>query len=118
MCTDDELDDIKKQIQEYKTIRKETLNGELHAIECDENHLGWEVVSLDRKTVYVVIMTRFYNPLTAQKYFKLTYLDEDSDYLECHTQEIYGGDELQHMGLCVPLEHGDFKTYTFILKKV
>lgn len=117
-CTDDELDDIKKQIQEYKTIRKETLNGELHAIECDENHLGWEVVSLDRKTVYVVIMTRFYNPLTAQKYFELTYLDEDSDYLECHTQEIYGGDELQHMGLCVPLEHGDFKTYTFILKKV
>ena len=80
--------------------------------------MGWEVVSLDRKTVYVVIMTRFYNPLTAQKYFKLTYLDEDSDYLECHTQEIYGGDELQHMGLCVPLEHGDFKTYTFILKKV
>ena len=62
-------------------------------------------------------MTRFYNPLTAQKYFKLTYLDEDSDYLECHTQEIYGGDELRHMGLCVPLEHGDFKTYTFILKK-
>ena len=81
-CTDDELDDIKKQIQEYKTVRKETLNGELHALECDENHLGWEVVSLDRKTVYVVIMTRFYNPLTAQKYFKLTYLDEDSDYLE------------------------------------
>ena len=117
-CTEEELDAIKKQIEEYKECREETLYGEFHAIRCDDNHVGWEVISCDRKHVYVVILSRFYNPLTSQKYFQLSHLDDESDYRECMSQKVYGGDELQHIGLCVPLDQGDFQTYTFVFEKI
>lgn len=109
--TDEEKDEIRQQVEEYKKLRQLIQQGSFYRLKSpfDSNQTAWNFVSKDRKEV--VLMT-FHIMSRAQKVFsrtKLYGLDPDLDYKDLKTGEIFGGDELMDVGLYDKICHRDFE---------
>jgi len=112
---------VKKQVATYKGIRRLVQYGDFYRLvspfEGDET--AWLFVN-DEKTESVVfyyrILAEANGPLSV---LKLKGLDHDKNYQLLGTGKVYGGDELEYVGLSIPANlNGDFKSCMWRLKEI
>lgn len=116
--SDEELDILKKQIEEYKKDRDWVLNGTFYHHTTPDNYVMWSTVSEDKDKVLGVIFQEKFDLLSSMATFKFKGLDPEADYVNTATGEIYGGDELMEIGVRVPLEYEDYYTHDLLFEKV
>jgi alpha-galactosidase len=109
---------VKKQVNNYKEIRKLVQFGDFYRLQSPfaGNFTAWSYVSPDKEE----ILAGFYQILAApnpkEQLLRLKGLDADTDYKELETGEIYGGDELMNYGLKVPYLKEDFSSQVWKFK--
>ena len=119
-CSQEELKQIKQQIDFYKTIRETIQFGRLFRIKnpFDGNLAQWNFVSEDGKDVvgfYFEILSR---PASPVQIMKLKGLECDAYYQDMETGNIYGGDELMYSGISIPLCKQDFRSKCYHFQRI
>lgn len=101
--TADELNEIKEQIEVYKSVREVIHNGDMYRLASpfESRNAVWEYVSENKKTVVMFFFTVMMEPSQQMKYIKLDGLCADKLYRLRGTDEIYGGDVLMNRGICL-----------------
>lgn len=117
--SEDELKDIKKDIEEYKKERKWLHDGTFYQHDLsDKNYKMWSIVDDKKDKAIAVIFQNNFTPLSTHARFKFLGLDEEADYFVKELDQVFSGDELQKIGLTLPQILGDYKTQVFTLEKV
>lgn len=115
--TDEEIDEVKEQIQTYKNIRETIHKGEMYRLKSpfDENCAAWEYVSAEMVVlVYCIIHARYQ---MGKKCIKFQGLSNDKKYRDTKSGKIYGGDYLMNVGLFVD-EIKDFDSEMIIFETI
>ena len=119
LCNKDELDAIQLQIFDYKRIQDMILKGEFYRHDTfDDNYQMWSITDSQKKECIVMILQKFYTPLSARGLFKIPYLDTHESYYELSSNRVYGGDELQNIGFIIPLIQEDFHVFEYHFRKL
>lgn len=118
--SDEDKEEIKKQIELYKRIWHIVHEGDLYRLisPFEENAASWMFVTEDKKEAFVVYVNILGEPNPPLKRLKLDGLDPDKKYLIEGSDKVCFGDELMNLGLKVPQMWGDFKSVVWILKEV
>jgi alpha-galactosidase len=132
--TDEEKENMKKQIAFYKEHRELIMFGTFYRLRSpfvgDGNVTSWIVVSEDQSEALVGYYQTLAKVNTGFRQLKLTGLQECGLYQIDGMTGTYGGDELMHSGLQLPNEFsgasalredeqsGDFQSYVFKLKRI
>ncbi|WP_416353648.1 alpha-galactosidase [Agrilactobacillus fermenti] len=112
---------IKQQIQFYKAHRQLLQYGTFYRLASPfkHNESAWEFVSPD-KSEFILFVFRIL--ASAQPMISITKaagLQADANYQEADTGQIFGGDELMHVGLYnLPDQLGDFRAHVKYFKRV
>lgn len=118
-CTEDELSEIAKQIEEHKKERNWLQEADFcHHHAPNENYVVWSSVRKDREECLVMIFQKLFDPLCSHGRFRISGLEPEFDYLETVSGRQYGGDELMEIGLSVPLVKEDFHVFSFHFVKI
>lgn len=119
--SDEDKQIVKKQVATYKEIRRLVQYGDFYRLVSpfERNETAWLFVN-DEKTESVVfyyrILAEANGPLSV---LKLKGLDHDKNYQLMQTGKVYGGDELEYVGLSIPANlNGDFKSCMWRLKEI
>lgn len=119
--SDEDKQIVKKQVATYKEIRRLVQYGDFYRLVSpfERNETAWLFVN-DEKTESVVfyyrILAEANGPLSV---LKLKGLDHDKNYQLMETGKVYGGDELEYVGLSIPANlNGDFKSCMWRLKEI
>lgn len=118
---DDEQEEVKKQVEKYKEIRKLIQFGDFYRLKSpfEGNETAWLFTNKDKTEVYVYYFTVLAEPAAPLKVLKLTGLDTNKTYQIVSSNNVYGGDELCYVGLSIPADiRGDFQSYVWHLKEV
>jgi len=115
---EEELEAIRSQITEYKKIRRLVQFGRFFRLlsPFEQDCAAWCFVSQDRKEVF---FSYFLSSITANivaPILKLKGLESNFKYHLSGSEESYGGDELMHSGLRIPIGLGDFQCFTGFLE--
>ncbi|RYM02893.1 alpha-galactosidase [Sporolactobacillus sp. THM7-7] len=118
--SDQEKKIIKKQVAFYKEIRPLIQFGDFYRIENPfvGNEAAWCFVSGDRSEAVGFFFRVLSDPAQPIRYFIFKGLDPDALYENIATGDIFGGDELIHVGVTVPIEKGDFRSYVWRIRKI
>lgn len=102
--SDEELSEIKEQIEVYKSVRGVIHNGDMYRLVSpfESSHTAWEYVSEDKKTAVMFYFTIMTAPSVINKYVKLEGLEADKLYELRETGEVYSGDVLMNRGISMP----------------
>lgn len=119
--TDEEKETVRKQVESYKELRSFVPSADMYRLKSpfEENEAAWEFVSEDKNNIFAAyfrINSRVNPGITR---LKLTALEPDA-YYEVSSEgekKVYGGDELMNIGLVIDM-WGDFKSRTFLLKRI
>lgn len=119
-CSEEELEQIKQQVDFYKEIRETIQFGTFYRIKnpFEGNLAQWNFVSKDGKDVvgfYFEILSRPASPIQIMKFKGL---ERDGYYKDLDTGMIYGGDELMYSGISIPLHKQDFRSECYHFRKV
>lgn len=115
-----ELTEIAQQVQTYKAIRPIIQTGDLYRLlnpTTTPNETAFLYIAKDKTeavVTYCKVLAQAESPTTV---LRLKGLDETALYRDVNTQQCYGGDELMHVGLTIPLARTDFYTVTFHFQK-
>ncbi|MGL4624051.1 MAG: alpha-galactosidase, partial [Culicoidibacterales bacterium] len=115
-----ELTEIAQQVQTYKAIRPIIQAGDLYRLlnpTTTPNETAFLYISKDKTeavVTYCKVLAQAESPTTV---LRLKGLDETARYRDTKTQQCYGGDELMHVGVTIPLARTDFYTVTFHFQK-
>lgn len=118
--TCEEKNTIKRQVSEYKSIRKLMMYGDFYRLKSpfEGNETAWMVVSSGKKEAivgyYKVLAEpnpRFYN-------LKLKGLDPKTKYKLNNSSIIYYGNELMYAGIHLPKLEGDFQSVVLKLESI
>ncbi len=117
--TDEEKAEVKKQVAEYKELRKFVPSGEFYRLKnpFEGNTAAWQVISEDGRNVfaaYFQILGKV-NPGIMRMKFKA--LEPEAEYEVVGEDKIYSGEELMQIGLLVEF-YGDYQSRTWRLKKL
>ena len=124
--SEDEKEQIKQQIAQYKQLRHLLQFGNLYRLQnpLTENGAAWIMVSDDKREAYVTCIRVLAQAIPANRWLYLAGLAADKDY-EVHkvtlgdpsgaeedagSAMVYGGDELMHTGLYLPIQMGDYQS--------
>lgn len=115
-----EFEEIKKQISLYKEIRNTIQFGKFYRIENPffSNTAQWNFVSQDKTQAVAFFFEILSQPAAPIKIMKLKGLDPCGIYRDVSTGKEYGGDELMYSGISIPLEKKDFRSICFRFSKV
>lgn len=114
LLNDDELKEISLQIESYKKDRELIQMGHFYRHDIlDDNYMMWSIINEDRSECITMIFQKYYNPLTYRAQFKNPYLNEYENYIEIHTRQLIGGDELVNIGFSIPLVKEDFHVFSY-----
>ncbi len=121
--TDDEISEVKQQIEQHKKLQKVFHDGDLYRIASpfDSQYTVWEFVSDDKETAVLCMYRILTNAALKNKMFKLHGLDADAVYEIEGTDVRFSGDVLQNIGLNTGKyfnEKSDFTSKIMVLKKV
>ncbi len=113
--TDEDKEQIKKQIADYKNISDLILNGDLWRIDDPQtsNFFGFMVVSEDKKQGFLTVYRRMGSVNNPTKYFKPAGLDKDTMYRIDELGITVKGSTVMNLGLPIRIPMGDFKTSTY-----
>ena len=118
--SEEEFQEVKKQIQLYKSIRNIVQQGEFYRIHnpFEENIAAWNFVSEDKKEVLAFWFEILSQPAAPVHILKLKGIDENAFYENLEDGRIYGGDELMYCGISIPLKKQDFRSVFYHFRKV
>lgn len=116
----DEMELIKKQIAQYKRIRRTVQFGVYYRLAdpFSENQSAWNFVSEDGKQIvfsHVQILARSAYRIPT---LRLRGLDPKAEYKNVETEEVFGGDELMYAGITIPRVRQDFSATMIIFEKM
>ncbi|MGR6127578.1 alpha-galactosidase [Paenibacillus sp. SER-28] len=108
--TVEEKEIVKKQIALYKEIRSLIQFGKFYRIinPFDENEAAWNFVSEDQTEMAASYFKVLSQPAAAIKTLKFKGLNPDYIYRNIETGELFGGDELMHVGITLARVKQDF----------
>jgi alpha-galactosidase len=120
--TNEEKNEIKKQVEYYKKIRPLIQNGDLYRIispsKGKENQAAWMYVSKDKTEAffeYVKVLASSHEPVVN---VKLKGLDSSSKYEVEGLKGLFTGEYLMEAGLDMPFMEGDYRSVAYrIIKK-
>ena len=117
--TDIEKEEVKKQIELYKSIRKVVQFGDLYRLKSPfkSNEVSWMTLSNDKEVAIVSYVKQYSEVNKIPGRLKLKALDENSLYEIIETKEVFGGDELMYIGLEIGELIGDYVSKMWTLKK-
>lgn len=117
--TDEEKDEVKKQVEFYKSIRKTVQFGDLYRLKSPftSNEVSWMTLSKDKDFAVVSYVKQFAEVNKIPRRLKLKALDKNSLYEIIETGEIFGGDELMYIGLEIGELIGDYVSKMWTLRK-
>lgn len=115
-----ELQAIAAQVAEYKAIRPVVQFGTLHRLlsPFEGDAAAWMHVADDGREAVVVHVATLCPPQQAIRVLRLRGLEPDATYRDLASGRTFGGDELMHLGLTLPLLQGDFQSVMFRLQRV
>lgn len=118
--TDEEIEEIKKQIEFEKDIRSLICSGDLYRLisPYESNYCAWEVVSKDKNKVFLFACKVLAVAQTKNSKLKLQGLDPQKQYRNVNTGNIYGGDMLMYKGLKINYKMQDFATEVIVFEVV
>ncbi|NLM96460.1 MAG: alpha-galactosidase [Halanaerobiaceae bacterium] len=119
----EEKEEVKKQIQFYKSVRRLVLEGNFYRLldPFTGNNTAWMLVSEDREEALAAYYQLLAEPNPGRYSIKLKGLDPDKKYRIVETDEVYGGDELMYAGLEIeinPFRNHDFRSFIWKLESV
>ncbi|MCP3779511.1 alpha-galactosidase [Paenibacillus sp. MZ03-122A] len=108
--TAEEKEIVKKQIALYKEMRSLIQFGNFYRIinPFDENEAAWSFVSEDQTEMAASYFKVLSQPAAAIKTLKFKGLNPDYVYRNVETGELFGGDELMHVGITLARVKQDF----------
>lgn len=116
-CSDEERDEICKQIISYKKLQQLIMNGVFYRHEMsNKNYEMWSICNKNKSECHVMIFQKMYSQLLSHERFTIPYLNQDMDYREEESNHIYGGDELASIGFHVPIIKEDFHVFEYHFK--
>ncbi|HLV08590.1 MAG TPA: alpha-galactosidase, partial [Halanaerobiales bacterium] len=129
---EEEKEMIKRQIAEYKELRKLIQQGEFYRLLSpfeDNGDTAWMAVSADKREAYLAYYKVLAEPNPPYYRLRLKGLDPEKHYRINGSDRVYGGDELLYAGINLPLQFsgghlsgaeikGDFQSMTWNLKAV
>lgn len=116
----EELDLVKEQVAVYKEIRETIQFGDFYRLlsPFEGNETAWIFVSPDKQEAVFFYYKVLGEPNEPFRSVRLHGLDAAASYELLETGEVYGGDELMHIGLNMPMLEGDFKSHMVRLRAV
>lgn len=116
----EELEELRKQITLYKSIRKTIQFGDLYRLVSPFESQNYATLHVNKEKseavlIYVHVLAEANGPFHR---VKLAGLDPNKDYKILETNEIFGGDELMNMGLNMPYPEYDFFSLLWRLKEL
>lgn len=119
LCSNDELLTIATQIRERARERAWLGGADFHRLDApDDNHVAWMSVSAEKDDAMVFLFQHMFNPLKSHGALRIPHLDRDANWSDIATGFVYGGDELEDIGLVPPVEREDFYATTIHLVRV
>ena len=117
--TEEEKEEVKMQIQQYKELRTFIQFGDMYRLESpfEGNTAAWQFISEDKRDIFAAYFRILAKVNPGISRMKFTALEEDAVYEIVGEDKRYSGDELMNIGLVVDL-YGDFKSRTWRLRKV
>ena len=117
--TDEEIEEVKKQIKTYKELGSVFHRGDLYRLVTPENEhfVSNEFISEDKNKVVVFTFVMRAIPNSPIYNLKLKGLDRNAKYAIEGTDKVYGGDILMSSGLTYQLSK-DYATEIIVLNKV
>ena len=117
--TDEEKNEVKKQVEFYKSIRQTVQFGDLYRLKSPftSNEVSWMTLSKDKNFAIVSYVKQFAEVNNIPGRLKLKALDENSLYEIIETKEVFGGDELMYIGLEIEDLVGDYVAKMWTLRK-
>lgn len=108
--TVEEKEVVKKQIALYKEMRSLIQFGNFYRMinPFDENEAAWSFVSEDQTEMAASYFKVLSQPAAAIKTLKFKGLNPDYVYRNVETGELFGGDELMHVGITLARVKQDF----------
>ncbi|MMZ57638.1 Alpha-galactosidase [compost metagenome] len=108
--TIEEKEVVKKQIALYKEMRSLIQFGNFYRMinPFDENEAAWSFVSEDQTEMAASYFKVLSQPAAAIKTLKFKGLNPDYVYRNVETGELFGGDELMHVGITLARVKQDF----------
>jgi len=118
--SDEELEIVKEQIILDKQLQELMRNGDFYRIlsPYDTNYCSWEVVSKDKKKVFLFVCRVLNKAQTKEAPVKLQGLDEDKVYRNVLTGKEYPGSMLMYKGIRPCFKWEDFATDIFVFESV
>ena len=118
LLSDEELEAVRGQIQQYKKYRDIIHNGALYRLRSpfEGNNMALEYVSQDGNTVLLFYYTVLAKPNPAVERIQLRGLDTNANYILEESGAQFGGDRLMHLGLNLK-DKEDFSSRVFVFKK-
>ncbi len=117
--TDEEKEEVKKQIEQYKDLRTFIQSGEMYRLlsPFESNNTAWMFISEDGKDIFAAyfrIKGLINEPVSRMKF---TALDSNATYQIMETGDKFSGDELMQIGLPVAF-WGDYQSKTWRIRKI
>ncbi|MNY50785.1 Melibiase [compost metagenome] len=121
--TEADKESVKGQIELYKQLRPLIQFDEFYRLinPFEQASAAWMFVSEDKKEALVAFFQVLSEPNAPLRKLRLKGLAPESNYLlydagnQDERVEIFGGDELMHVGLHLPIWKGDFRSRLYRL---
>ncbi|MDR9852139.1 alpha-galactosidase [Paenibacillus sp. VCA1] len=119
--TDEEREAVKRQVNEYKQVRRLVQQGELYRLKSpfEGNETAWMFVSADRREAVVYYFRVMAEPNPARSILRLAGLEPGLDYVvqgKDGLETCLGGDRLMQAGLPLEFKQSDYESGFFKLK--
>lgn len=116
--TDEEKEQVKAQIAQYKDLRTFIQSGDMYRLEnpFEGNTAAWEFVSEDGNDIFAAYFRILCEVNPGISRMKFQALDPEAQYEVVGEGKVYSGDELMEVGILVDF-WGDFQSRTWRLKK-
>ncbi|KLU74964.1 alpha-galactosidase [Clostridium botulinum] len=116
----EEKEEVKKQISNYKDIRKLVQFGEVYRLisPFNENKASWIIVSEDKSEFIVYFYRMLMEPNAEFERLKLKGIDPNKKYKLIESNSIYFGDELMFLGIPITCRHKDFESVVLRFKAI
>ncbi len=117
--TGEEKEIVKQQIALYKEIRPLVQFGRFHRIisPFEGNEAAWSFVSEDQSEAILSYFKVLSQPASPVRTIKFKGLHPEYFYENIETGELFGGDELMHVGITLPGIKQDFISVFWRIKK-
>ncbi|WP_040949552.1 alpha-galactosidase [Gorillibacterium massiliense] len=117
--SEEEREEVKKQIELYKEVRSLVQQGELYRLisPFETQEASWMFVSQDREEALAFYFKVLAEPFKPTQLLRLKGLDPDLEY-EVEGIGVFGGDRLMNAGISFPALTGDYASRVFQIKAV